>query len=261
MMRTLLTAITLAILTPTLGAAVIVAGLLRLPDRPGGIFDWAPRKWCRAILWAAGVRIRLHNEQHMNRDEPRIYVANHVSWFDIFTLASFLPHYKFVAKAELFRIPIFGRAARAAGMIAIERANRKSAFASYDRAARQIRRGASVVVFPEGTRGWSYAMRPFKKGPFVLAVAAQVPVVPCIIHGTIPIQPKGSFRVRSGVVDVHFLEPIQTSDMTYEDRDRLARETWRRMADAFESEYGVTTVAEVPRDFSLAPAPSPQPLA
>ncbi|HEY7568709.1 MAG TPA: lysophospholipid acyltransferase family protein [Gemmatimonadaceae bacterium] len=253
-MRTLLTAITLAILTPTLGAAVIIGGLLRLPDRPGSIFDWAPRVWCRAILWAAGVRIRLHNAQHMTRDEPRIYVANHVSWFDIFALASFLPHYKFVAKAELFRIPIFGRAARAAGMIPIERDNRKSAFASYDRAAAQIRRGASVVVFPEGTRGQSYALRPFKKGPFVLAVAAQVPVVPCIIHGTIPIQPKGSFRVRSGVVDVHFLEPIATSEMTYENRDRLARETWRRMADAFEREYAITS-DESERQLSLARSP------
>jgi 1-acyl-sn-glycerol-3-phosphate acyltransferase len=253
-MRTLLTAITLAILTPTLGAAVIIGGLLRLSDRPGSIFDWAPRVWCRAILWAAGVRVRVHNAHHMTRDEPRIYVANHVSWFDIFALASFLPHYKFVAKAELFRIPIFGRAARAAGMIPIERDNRKSAFASYERAAAQIRRGASVVVFPEGTRGQSYALRPFKKGPFVLAVAAQVPVVPCIIHGTIPIQPKGSFRVRSGIIDVHFLEPIATSEMTYENRDRLARETWRRMADAFEREYAITS-DEGERQLSLARSP------
>lgn len=249
-MRTILTALTLAVLTPVLGAAVIIAGLLRVRDRPGGIFDWAPRTWCRAILWAAGVRIRLHNAQYMTRDEPRIYVANHISWFDIFSLASFLPHYKFVAKAELFRIPIFGPAARAAGMISIERDNRKSAFASYDRAAAQIRRGASVVVFPEGTRGRSYELRPFKKGPFVLAVAAQVPVVPCIVHGTIPIQPKGSFRVRSGIVDVHFLDPIQTSDMTYDDRDRLARETWRRMADALEREYGITSSTQ-DRDLAI----------
>ncbi len=240
-MRTILTALTLMVLTPILGLAVIVAGLLRLRDRPGGIFDWAPRVWCRAILRAAGVKVRVHDAHLMSHDEPRIYVGNHVSWFDIFTLASLLPHYKFVAKAELFRIPLFGPAARAAGMISIERDNRKSAFASYDRAAEQIRKGASVVVFPEGTRGRTYQLRPFKKGPFVLAVAAQVPVVPVILHGTIPIQPKGSFRVRSGTVDVHFLEPIPTSGMTYEDRDRLARETWQRMARAFEHEYAITS--------------------
>jgi 1-acyl-sn-glycerol-3-phosphate acyltransferase len=240
-MRTLLVALTLAIFTPTLGTLVIMAGLLGVRDRPGRIFDWAPRLWCRMILRAAGVRIRLHNVERMRQDEPRIYVANHVSWFDIFTLALILPYYKFVAKAELFRIPIFGRAAKAAGMVSIERDNRKSAFASYDQAAAQIRRGASVVVFPEGTRGHSYPLRPFKKGPFVLATAARVPVVPCIVYGTLSIQEKGSFRIRAGDVDVHFLEPIVTSDMTYEDRDRLARETWRRMAEALEREYGVTS--------------------
>ncbi len=255
-MRTLLVALTLAVVTPVLGSWVIVAGLLGVRDRPGGIFDWAPRRWCRAILRAAGVRLRLHNAHHMRHDEPRIYVVNHVSWFDIFALASLLPHYKFVAKAELFRIPIFGRAAKAAGMISIERDNRKSAFASYDQAAAQIRRGASVVVFPEGTRGSSYALRPFKKGPFVLAVAAQVPLVPCIVHGTIPVQPKGSFRVRSGDVDIHFLEPIATTGMTYEDRDRLARETWQRMAAALEREYGIESVDSDRRLATAAPLTS-----
>jgi 1-acyl-sn-glycerol-3-phosphate acyltransferase len=220
---------------------VILAGLFGVKDRPGGIFDWAPRAWCRAILRAAGVRVRLHNAHHMTKDEPRIYVGNHVSWFDIFTLAALLPHYKFVAKAELFKIPIFGRAAKAAGMISIERENRKAAFASYDRAAAQIRRGASVVVFPEGTRGRSYALRPFKKGPFVLGIAAQVPLVPCIMHGTMAVQPKGSFWVRSGDVDVHFLEPIPTAGLTYDDRDRLARETALRMAEALQREYGITS--------------------
>lgn len=240
-MRTLLAALALVLITPTLGTVVILAGLFGVRDRPGGIFDWAPRRWCRAILRAAGVRVTLHDVERMRLDEPRIYVANHVSWFDIFTLAALLPYYKFVAKAELFRIPIFGRAMKAAGMISIERDNRKSAFGSYDRAAAQIQRGASVVVFPEGTRGHSYALRPFKKGPFVLAIAGRVPVVPCILHGTIRVFPRGSWRVRSGPVDVHFLEPISTRDMTYDDRDRLARETWRRMADAMEREYGVTS--------------------
>lgn len=250
-MRTALVLLAFIVFTPTLGLLVILAGLLGVHDRPGGVFDWAPRLWCRILLRAAGVRVRLHNAERMTRDEPRIYVGNHVSWFDIFVLASLLPHYKFVAKAELARIPIFGRAARAAGMIFIERENRKAAFVSYDQAAAQIKRGASVVVFPEGTRGREYALRPFKKGPFVLAVAAQVPLVPMIIHGTLRIQPKGSFTIRSGVVDVHFLEPIITSGMGYEDRDRLARETRERMAEALEREYGIPSGAR------LAPIPEP----
>jgi 1-acyl-sn-glycerol-3-phosphate acyltransferase len=176
-----------------------------------------------------------------------------VSWFDVFTLAAVLPRYKFVGKAELFRIPIFGRAARAAGMIPIERANRKSAFQSYDLAVQRIRAGASVVVYPEGTRGDSYALRPFKKGPFVLAVAAQVPIVPVVLHGTREVQPRGSWRIRASAIHVHFLESIDTRGMTYGDRDRLSAECWRRMAMALRQEYDVESRDEgVPRG---APAP------
>src|SRR4029434_6736432 len=120
----------------------------------------------------------------MRTGAPRIYVSNHVSWFDVLTLAAVLPRYKFVGKAELFRIPVFGRAAHAAGMIAIERENRKAAVEPSRVAAERIRPGASVVVFPEGTRGRVYALRQFKKGPFVLAVAAGVPVHPTIRHRT-----------------------------------------------------------------------------
>jgi len=248
-MRTLLVALTLLILTPLLGAMVILAALLGVRDREGSIYDNAPRWWATCLVKAAGVRIRLHNEERMRTGAPRIFVSNHVSWFDVLTLASVLPRYKFVGKAELFRIPIFGRAATAAGMIAIERENRKSAFESYRVAAERIRAGASVVVFPEGTRGRDYALRPFKKGPFVLAVAAGVPIVPTIMHGTIEVMPRDSFRIRSGVVDIHFLDPIDAAGLTYDDRNRLSRAAWERMAGAMQERYGVESDADV------APAP------
>jgi 1-acyl-sn-glycerol-3-phosphate acyltransferase len=238
-MRTVLSFLTLIVMTSVLGSLVLLAALFRVKDRQGAIYDWAPRLWSRAVLRAAGVRIVLHHPERMRHHEPRIYVSNHVSWFDVFVLASVLPHYKFVGKAELFRIPVFGAAARAAGMIPIVRENRKAAFQSYEVAASRIRQGASVVVYPEGTRGRSYALRPFKKGPFVLAAAAQVPMVPTIIHGTMHVQPRGSYRIRPGVVDVHFFEPIETLGMTYEDRDLLSQQVWTRMAAALRAEYGV----------------------
>ncbi len=238
-MRTILVFLTLLIMTPVFGLMVIVAALFGVKDREGSIYDNAPRWWARCLVWAAGIRVRLHNEERMRSGEPRIYVSNHISWFDVLTLAAVLPRYKFVGKAELFRIPLFGRAARAAGMIPIERENRKSAFESYRVAADRIRAGASVVVFPEGTRGRTYALRPFKKGPFVLAVAAGVPMVPTIVHGSLEVMSRDSFRVRSGEVHVHFLESIDTAGLTYEDRNRLSRAAWDRMAKAMRDLYGV----------------------
>ena len=253
-MRTVLVFLTILIATPIIGLSVIIASLFGVKDREGSIYDGAPRLWATLLVRAAGVRIRLHNEHLMRSGEPRIFVSNHVSWFDVLTLASVLPRYKFVGKAELFKLPIFGRAARAAGMIAIERENRKAAFESYRVAADRIRAGASVVVFPEGTRGETYALRAFKKGPFVLAVAAGVPIVPTIVHGTLDVMPRKGFRVRSGIVDIHFLEPIDASGLTYEDRNRLSRAAWDRMAAGMKELYGVESPAPAakPRENAAA---------
>ena len=238
-MRALLVGLTFLVCTPFFGGAVVVAAMLGLEDRRGSVYDWAPRLWARTLLWAGGVRLHLHGAERVQRGEARIYVSNHVSWYDVFALAAVLPHYKWIAKAELAKIPIFGRGARAAGMIFIERDNRKAAFAQYQRAAENMRHGVSVIVCPEGTRGDSYALRPFKKGPFVLAIATGAPIVPTIVHGTIDVHPRGSWQVRKGDVHVHFLDVIPTSGLSYEQRDELAQLTWNRMAEAMRDLYGV----------------------
>ena len=246
-MRTLLILVTLLVNTNVLGGLVILASLFGVRYRPGNIMAKAPRWWARSLLRAGGVKVVLHDAERADAAHPHIFVCNHVSWFDVLALAAELPRYNFVAKSELFRVPVFGRGAKAVGTIPIERENRKAAFAAYEEAARRIRGGDSVVVYPEGTRGTSYSLRPFKKGPFVLAIASQAPVVPTIVHGTIEVLPRGSFWARAGTVHVHFLEPVPTAGLTYEDRDRLATAVYNRMAEALERLYGVSSPAPVTR--------------
>jgi 1-acyl-sn-glycerol-3-phosphate acyltransferase len=101
--------------------------------------------------------------------------------------------------------------------------------------------GKNVVVFPEGTRGREYALRPFKKGPFVLAIAAQAPVVPVLVYGAREVMPKGTFRVRPSTVHVHFLEAVESKGLDYEQRHELMRAVWERIATCLRTEYGVTT--------------------
>jgi 1-acyl-sn-glycerol-3-phosphate acyltransferase len=231
--------VTALVATFFLGLTVIIAGLFGVKDRPGSIYDKVPRWWSIAVLWAVGVKTRVHGLENVAGDEPRIFASNHVSWFDVPALARILPRYKFVAKAELFKVPIFGRAMRSAGMIEIQRENRKAAFGAYDVAADRIKAGNSVVVYPEGTRGHEYPLRPFKKGPFVLAIAAGVPIVPIIIHGTIEIMRKGSWWAHSGTIDIHLLEPVSTSSVDYDHREALMQTVRARMADAMRDLYGV----------------------
>jgi 1-acyl-sn-glycerol-3-phosphate acyltransferase len=239
-MRALFVLAVLFVNTLWMGLVIVIASALRI-RKATWIYEGIPRLWCKATLRAAGVKLRIHGAENVPRNEARIYAANHVSWFDVFALASYLPRYRFIAKKELFKIPLFGAAARRAAAIELDRRNRKAAFAAYEVAAREVKEGLSVVVYPEGTRGYSYELRPFKKGPFVLAIAARVPIVPTVIYGTIAIQPKRSLRIRSGTIDIYFLEPVSTRGLTYDDREELMQTVWRRMADALE-QFGVHSV-------------------
>jgi 1-acyl-sn-glycerol-3-phosphate acyltransferase len=254
-LRTVLTILTAIVVTTFLGTAVIIAGLFGAEDKPGGLFDNAPRWWSAAILWAAGIKVRVHGLAGKAITEPHIFASNHVSWFDVPALARALPRYKFVAKAELFKVPIFGKAMRSAGMIEIQRENRKAAFGAYEVAAERIRHGNSVVVFPEGTRGHAYPLRPFKKGPFVLAIAAGVPIVPIIVHGTIEIMRKGSLWAHPGTIDIHLLEPVSTAGIDYDHREALMQTVRTRMADAMRELYGVeplpTPVSRLPSSIEI----------
>jgi 1-acyl-sn-glycerol-3-phosphate acyltransferase len=246
-MRTLLVWIVGPVATVMFATLIFLGRLFRVPDKPGGLFDSIPRWWSQTILAAAGVKMRVHNRELIGAGEPRIFVCNHVSWFDVPAVAGTLPRGKFVAKAELARIPFFGFGMRALNMIEIERTNRKSAFASYELAAERIRDGTPVVVYPEGTRGHSYTLRPFKKGPFVLAITAGVPIVPVVLHGTMEVMKKGAWSVHPGAVDVHFLEEVSTAGCSYDDRDRLAATVRDRMAAALREHHGVSDAPAPPQ--------------
>jgi 1-acyl-sn-glycerol-3-phosphate acyltransferase len=199
-----------------------IGGLLRIPNRPGGIYDWGSVDWSRDILRAAGTPVVPDGLERIPK-QPVIYVSNHSSMFDIWALSATLPgSVRFLAKQELFRIPLLGRAMRAAGHIPIDRAARKKAFEAYDEVARMIRNGiSSPVVFPEGTRSRTGELLPFKNAPFGLAIAAQVPVVPVYVHHTFEILPKGAWRLRPRPIRLLVGEPIETRGLTPDDRERL----------------------------------------
>ena len=238
-MMTLIAAVVLTVVTIPVVAIVVVASYLGIPMRHGSIYERVQGFWARSVVRGSGVRTTVYGAEHIEQRRACVYVANHVSWYDVFTLASVLPRWSFVAKAELRKIPIFGRGAEAVGTIFVERRNRRSAVQMYEKAAMRIREGASVVVYAEGTRGDSYALRPFKKGPFVLAIEAGVPIIPVIIHGTREVMPRAQWLVNRGHVNLHFLDPIQTDGLTFADRERLVAQVWTSMADAFSSVYGI----------------------
>lgn len=125
---------------------------------------------------------------------------------------------RFIAKAELFRIPVFGWYLRLGGHVRVDRGDPVQAIRSLRAAAALVRSGTSLIVFPEGTRSCDARVQPFKKGPFALAMEAGVPVVPVAIAGSAAVTPTRRIEVRPGVIRVAMGEPLLPSQFS----DRLA---------------------------------------
>jgi 1-acyl-sn-glycerol-3-phosphate acyltransferase len=240
-MRALVAYPMMAVMTIIFAIPIFFLTLFHIPIAPDSFVGRGGHWWSKGVLWAAGVKVVVRNPERVKRDGSAVYVSNHVSWFEIFALSTVIDRYRFVAKKEIQRVPLFGRAAGEVAAIYIERQNRKSAFHSYEEAAERIKGGLNVAVYPEGTRGRSYQLRPFKKGPFVLAIAAQVPIVPLISWGSREVQAKGEIAVHSGTIELTFLEPVETKGLTYDDRDALVQIVWNRIAAAL-AEKGVPIV-------------------
>lgn len=200
-------------------AATVVFGLLAILvsffSKKGDGVHYVAQLWGKSILLVSGVRVTSTGAGPQPGGRSYIYMCNHQSNFDIPVLFSALPvQFRWLAKAELFRIPIFGSSMRGAGYISIDRSNRKSAFQSLTQAAGMIRNGTSVMIFPEGTRSSDGQLLPFKKGGFVLAVDAGVPIIPIKICGTHEVMPKDRLWVHHRRVTIEVGLPVQTSGYT-----------------------------------------------
>jgi 1-acyl-sn-glycerol-3-phosphate acyltransferase len=190
--------------------------------------------WAPAGLWLCGVRLEV-SAPHGFPEGPAIYASNHESAIDIWTLFRVIPRngLRFIAKQELFRIPIFGWYLRLARFVPVDRGNRDRAVASLQEAGRIVRSGTSLIAFPEGTRSRDGHVQPFKKGPFVVAMEAGVPVVPIAISGAVALNPKGPLSVSPGRVRVAVGAPLTPRD--FSDKAALLREVRRRIIELHRS--------------------------
>ena len=184
------------------------------------------RFWARMIVAAAGIELRTENIDVIQPHHRYILVANHHSYLDIpCVFAAVKQPIRFMAKISLFKIPIFGWALARAGFIPIDRKNRRTAVKSFDLAAERIRKGNTIVIFPEEGRSREREMRPFQRGAFLLALKAGQPIVPIAIDGTYDVFPATRWSIRPGVVTVRAGTPIPTAGCTLRDKDRFLTES------------------------------------
>lgn len=178
-------------------------------DPSGRMFHAHCRLWSLIGLLAARVHLEVYGRENVPAEGPVVFMSNHQGNFDIMSLYQAIPrHFAWMAKKELFTIPLFGRVMTRAGYIPVDRSDARKALRSLSAAAEKIQQGRSVVIFPEGTRSNDGKLLPFKRGGFILAVNAGVPVVPVAIHGSLDINPPNQIQLRPGTIQIAFGAPL-----------------------------------------------------
>lgn len=227
-------ALLVLIITPILALITSVAALflIFICRSTENTVQILPKIWARLICWCAGVRVTVSGHENLDPDTTYIFAANHQSQFDIFALQGYLGFdFRWMAKKELFAIPIFGAGMRAAGYISVDRSHGRKALQSLNEAAQQISDGTSVIIFPEGTRSRDGQLHSFKSGAMVLAIKARVPIVPVAIIGTHEVLAKGKLLCRPGRVRIKLGLPVDTTPFNSADKQELATHLHQKVAD------------------------------
>ena len=178
-------------------------------------------------LWLGGIRIRVTGLDRLDAGRNYLFMPNHNSNADPPVVVVALGRRpRFMAKAELFRIPLFGQVMASAGFVPVERERRDAAIVAVSAAADRLAEGYDFTVFPEGTRSRDGRLLPLKKGPFFMAIESGVAIVPMRIRGTRSILRKGAAVIHGGPVDVEICEPIEVVGLegTPEEKRRRLRD-------------------------------------
>lgn len=229
MLRNAFLVVTVLVASLVTAPLVTAIGLIRSTSP---MIDRLIHAWARFIVRVNGIELTSSGNERLHSDRRYILVSNHNSFLDIPILfAAVRQPLRFLAKASLFQIPVFGWGLKAAGFIPIDRKNRSSAVASFDLASARIAKGNSIVVFPEEGRAPTRQMKPFQRGAFLLAIRSDLPIVPVAMIGTYDALPSTRFRFKPGPIEVRIGEPIETAAFSVRQRDELMQLVRARIAE------------------------------
>ena len=202
-----------AVFTILITGITAILSLISIIFNPNGNLSFRITKlWSKSILLFCRVKIETQGIENISKDRIQIFASNHVSMFDIIALTSIIPvKFGWIAKKELFKIPIMGWHMKANNYISVDRSNTRDAVKSLSEAAEQVKNGKRVVIFPEGTRSEDGELQPFKKGLFHICAKTGVPVLPIYIEGTHNILKMHSLHIHPGKVKIIIGSEIHTT--------------------------------------------------
>ncbi len=166
--------------------------------------------WTNLVLFIYGIKVNVTGAENIDPSVGKIYISNHASYMDIFVQLAKLPdNVRMIYKKEINKVPVLGWAMLCAGFVPLDRVNIRKAMKSLDKAASRIKKGLSVVIYPEGTRTKDGTIGEFKRGMFFLADKSQADIIPVTISGTFELMPIGSAKVKPGNVNMVIGKPVK----------------------------------------------------
>jgi len=220
-LRALFLILSAIVCSAILGPLAIVSSLL---DRSGRWPSFFQSLWADWLLRTNGINLQLKGTENLKKDQFYILVSNHASILDIPAIISSAPFpVRFIAKNSLIWFPIFGWFLYIADHILVDRESAHSAFKSLKKASALLKKGISIIVFPEGTRSPDGEVKEFKRGAFLLAQHSKFPVVPISISGTYDMLPRHGWCFWPGTIHIRMGEPIPTRDLSHQESKDLMR--------------------------------------
>lgn len=229
MLRMIFVAVFLSLYTLIVGPPLLLYTLITRHVAP---LYWAGVKGMVFFMRAVGVKVRIQGKERIPAGVC-LFVANHTSSADAPAVVGAIPRrVAVVVKESLYKWPIVGQAFSLARFVPVNRSVRDFAIASVEKATGAMQSGQSFLIYPEGTRSPDGRLQEFKKGAAVMAIKAGVPIVPMVCSGAHRIMEKKKLRIHAGEILVEFLEPIDASKYSPEERDILNKRVRDAMAAA-----------------------------
>ncbi len=190
---------------------VAMLSLLIFPiDFNKKLSDSLMRVWTNGVLFIYGIKVNVTGAENIIPGTGKVYISNHASYLDIFVQLAKMPdNVRMIYKKEINRVPLLGWAMLAAGFISIDRKNTRRAMSSLDKAAEKIKKGLSIVIYPEGTRTRDGNVGEFKRGMFYLAEKSEADIVPVSLSNSFELMPGGSVKVKPGTINMVIGKPLK----------------------------------------------------
>jgi len=212
--------------TPLLALITAVCGsisfLVSFVDKKGNAQHRIARIWARLCVWNSGSKLKVVGAQNLLGRTAAVYASNHTSYMDVPVIFAALPfQFRIMAWKALWPIPFIGWYLNRSGQLPIDTRNPRASISSMGAAAKILRSGMPLFLFPEGRRTLDGKLQPFQPGAAYLAIRAQVPLVPMALSGVYDLLPIHTHHLYPGELTVSIGPPIETAGMTMHQVDEL----------------------------------------